>query len=72
MAPESPFLEQMERLKRQGEQRWRRPDGSLLYTWDRLHEHVEVWDKRGHHRGAVDPVSGVFVKDPEKGRRIDV
>lgn len=72
MAAKSPFLDRMERVKRRGEQRWRDPDTGLLYEWDPLHREVEVYNKRGHHLGAVDAVTGEFIKDAEAGRTIDV
>lgn len=72
MAPKSPFLAQKERVRRRGEQRWRDPDGERLYEWDDLHGEVEVYDRRGHHLGAVDAVTGEFIKDAEPGRTIDV
>jgi hypothetical protein len=72
MAPNSPFLEQMERVKRRGQQRWRRPDGERYYTWDPLHGEIEVWNKRGWHLGAADPVTGELIKDARMGRSIDV
>lgn len=62
----------MERIRRQGEQRWRRPDGERYYTWDDLHKEVEAFDKRGNHLGALDPVTGILIKLAKKGRRIDV
>ena len=55
-----------------GEKRWRRKDRKRIYTWDELHGEVEVFDKRGHHLGAIDPVSGHLTKDPVKGRKINV
>jgi hypothetical protein len=62
----------MERVKRRGEQRWRSPDRERYYTWDALHQEVEVWNKRGRHLGALDPVTGVLIKPAREGRRIDV
>ncbi|RKY05088.1 MAG: hypothetical protein DRP66_10935 [Planctomycetota bacterium] len=43
-----------------------------FYTWDSLHGEIEVFDKKGFHLGALDAVSGQFIKLPVKGRRIDV
>jgi hypothetical protein len=62
----------MERVKRHGGQLWRRPDGERYYTWDALHKEVEVWNKRGRHLGALDPITGVLIKEARKGRRTDV
>jgi hypothetical protein len=69
---DSPFLARMERVPRRGEQRWRNSDGSRYYTWDPLHREIEVFDRRGNHRGAADPVTGELIKPPVKGRTIDV
>ena len=55
-----------------GERRWRSKDGQRLYTWDALHGEIEVFNKRGRHLGAVDPITGYLVKDPVAGRKIDV
>lgn len=55
-----------------GERRWRNRDGTRLYTWDYLHGEIEVFDRRGHHLGVIDAVSGVPIKPAVKGRTIDV
>jgi hypothetical protein len=55
-----------------GQQRWRRPDRRFLYTWDSTHGEIEVFNKRGYHRGAADAVTGELIKPARRGRRIDV
>jgi hypothetical protein len=55
-----------------GEKRWASQDGSRFYTWDKLHGEIEVFNKRGHHLGAIDPIHGGLIKAAVKGRRIDV
>jgi hypothetical protein len=71
--PKPCFLDGVQYLgDRNGEQRWRSPDGKRLYTWDHLHGEIEVFDKRGHHLGALHPVTGVLIKPAVKGRTIDV
>jgi hypothetical protein len=55
-----------------GERRWRSPDGKTLYTWDSLHGEIEVYNRRGRHLGAIDAVSGAWIKRARRGRRIDV
>ncbi|WP_088968368.1 colicin E3/pyocin S6 family cytotoxin [Vogesella sp. LIG4] len=55
-----------------GERRWRSTDGDRLYTWDSLHGEVEVYNKRGRHLGAADPVTGELIKEAVRGRKIDV
>ena len=71
--PEPCFLDAQERIGAPGGRlRWRSFDGERLYEWDSLHGEIEVYTKRGRHLGALDPVNGVRIKGPEKGRRIDV
>jgi hypothetical protein len=72
MPVDSPFLDSMERVRRRGAMRWRDPGGEYFYEWDDLHGEVEVYDRRGNHRGVADPVSGEIIKPAIKGRRIDV
>jgi putative cytotoxic protein len=55
-----------------GERRWRSDGGKRIYTWDALHGEVEVFNKRGKHLGALDPINGTLVKEAVKGRKIDV
>jgi sugar lactone lactonase YvrE len=55
-----------------GQKRWRSPDRKRLYTWDSLHGEIEAWNTRGRHLGAMDAVTGVFIKGAKKGRRIHV
>jgi len=48
-------------------------NGRLLYTWDEFHGEIEVFDKRGHHLGALDAVTGEQIKPAsKKGRRLRV
>lgn len=47
-------------------------EGKRYYTWDSLHGEVEVFDSRGYHLGSIDPLNGIYLKGPVKGRRIDV
>lgn len=71
--PSPCFLDQMEQLRAvDGQKRWRSPDARRLYTWDELHGEIEVYNKRGHHLGVLDPTTGRLIKLPIKGRRIDV
>jgi Cytotoxic len=55
-----------------GARRWRSDGGKRLYTWDSLHGEVEVFNARGKHLGALDPVTGAWVKPAVAGRTIDV
>jgi hypothetical protein len=55
-----------------GEKRWRSTDGKRLYTWDAFHGEIEVFNARGKHLGAIDPLTGEPIKDAVRGRKIDV
>jgi hypothetical protein len=55
-----------------GDRRWRDAENKHLYTWDSLHGEVEVFTRRGKHLGALDPVTGKYVKDAVRGRTIGV
>ncbi|MNG99322.1 Cytotoxic [compost metagenome] len=44
---------------------------SIYYTWDSLHGELEVFNKNGRHLGAACPQTGVLIKPPVKGRRIN-
>ncbi|MET0081140.1 MAG: colicin E3/pyocin S6 family cytotoxin [Candidatus Thiodiazotropha lotti] len=71
--PDPCFLDDCESLGAfNGQKRWRSANGERLYTWDSLHGEIEVFNKRGRHLGAIDPVYGNMIKDPVKGRKIDV
>jgi hypothetical protein len=54
-----------------GERRWRSEDGKELMTWDGLHGEVEVYNRPGRHIGTKDPITGVWIKNAIRGRRID-
>ena len=70
--PKPSFLDQCQYLGYvEGERRWRGIDGRI-YTWDGMHGEIEVFDKQGRHRGAIDPISGAERKPPRKGRTIRV
>jgi hypothetical protein len=53
-----------------------RKDGVLIvgafYTWDAFHGEIEVFNSNGRHLGVLNALSGEFIKDAVKGRRIDV
>lgn len=65
------FLHGLERVRRTGGRRWRSDDGERLYEWDGLHGEVEIYDRRGWHRGVADE-SGQVIGPAIPGRRIDV
>ena len=54
-----------------GQKRWRSKDFSRIYTWDSLHGEIEVFNKRGYQLGVLN-AKGDFIKEPVKGRKINV
>ncbi|MNG98777.1 Cytotoxic [compost metagenome] len=44
---------------------------NIYYTWDSLHGELEVFNKNGRHLGAACPQTGILIKPPVKGRRIN-
>jgi len=70
--PTPSFLDECESLGAfHGQKRWRSKDCKKLFTWDSLHGEIEVFNARGRHLGVLNP-QGILIKDPVKGRRIDV
>ncbi len=70
--PRTEFIESLERVRRLGgTARWRDDEGRI-YEWDGLHEELEKYTRHGRHLGAVDPRTGKIIKQPVKGRKIDV
>ena len=43
---------------------------TTYYTWDNLHNEIEMFNKQGKHIGVMDPVSGEVIKEAVKGRTI--
>ena len=41
-----------------------------FYSWDNLHNEIEVFDRRGVHMGVIDPTTGEWIKAAVKGRFI--
>jgi outer membrane protease len=66
------FLSEQQKLSWSGESRWRDTTGDRIYTYDRVHGHVEAYNKRGRHVGVLDINTGEMIGDAKKGRRIDV
>jgi hypothetical protein len=50
--------------------RWRDPDG-MIYEWDYQHGTVEVYDRRGFHRGEFNPFTGERLGSPIPGRTVE-
>lgn len=71
--PKPSVLDEFESLGAiNGQRRWRSDNGKRLYTWDSLHGEIEVFNARGKHLGAMDPVTGEMIKSAVPGRAIDV
>lgn len=66
------FLSEQEELPWNGESRWRSACGKRIYTYDQLHGHIEVYNKRGKHLGELDVETGEKIAPAKKGRSIDV
>ncbi len=49
--------------------RWTDKDGNI-YEWDSQHGEMELYDKRGNHKGSYNPKSGEQ-KPPVKGRSVE-
>lgn len=49
--------------------RWKDTDGNI-YEWDSQHGAVEIYDKRGRHKGEFDPNTGEQTKPPVPGRKV--
>ena len=71
--PTTGFVSGLEQIsRRERAPRYRSANGRRIYVWDGLHGELEVYNKQGVHMGAVDPSTGVFIKDAVRGRTIDV
>lgn len=42
------------------------------YEWDYIHNDIEVYDRKGHHLGSMDPTMGEIYKPAVPGRTIKV
>ncbi|WP_420892156.1 colicin E3/pyocin S6 family cytotoxin [Nitratidesulfovibrio vulgaris] len=70
--PPQSFLDGLERFKViEGRQTWVDRKRQRFYQWDAFHGEVEVYNARGRHIGVMD-TTGNFIKDAERGRKIDV
>jgi hypothetical protein len=50
--------------------RWKDSDGQIL-EWDYQHGAVELYDKRGNHRGEFDPDTGAQLSPADPSRKIE-
>ncbi len=55
---------------KRGRARWKTPNGDIL-EWDSQHGDVEVYDRRGNHRGSAKPSDPSLYKPPVPGRTIN-
>jgi hypothetical protein len=66
------FVDSLQRVRSKGKRkRWRGPN-EQIYEEDTQHGELEKYNRRGRHKGSVDPDSGEIIKDPVKGRSIEV
>ncbi|MEA4822252.1 MAG: colicin E3/pyocin S6 family cytotoxin [Erysipelotrichales bacterium] len=71
--PSPCYLDKFEVVRVDGGRKvWRSDDKESFFTWDSLHGEIEVFNMRGKHLGALDPVTGRMIKKAVKGRKIDV
>jgi hypothetical protein len=67
-----PFLNGLTILKAKSQRRrWSGPKGQI-YEEDTQHGELEKYNKRGKHKGAVDPKTGEIIKGPVRGRTIEL
>jgi hypothetical protein len=70
--PRPSFVDQLEKVSRAGEQRWR-DDAGRIYTYDGEHGgELEVYSKRGRHLAVADVMTGEWIKPAVRGWSIDV
>ena len=68
--PENCFLHKLTKLH--GRQIWKDERG-CFYTWDRLHGHVEKFNRNRLHQGTYDAIiEGRLIDDPIPGRTIEI
>lgn len=71
--PDPCFLDNLEACGApDGRKRWRNHARDRYFTWDHVHGHIEVFNKRGGHLGVIHVVTGQRLSGPVPGRRIDV
>jgi hypothetical protein len=59
-------------MKRKSQRRrWTSQRGQILEE-DTQHGELEKYNDRGWHEGVVDPDTGELIKEPVRGRRIEV
>jgi hypothetical protein len=51
--------------------RWIDQNGNI-YEWDYMHGRVERYSRRGIHEGEFDAETGVPLKGPVKGRKVEL
>lgn len=56
--------------RKSARKRWKDSNGDIL-EWDSQHGDVEVYDKRGNHKGSADPQTGQMTKPPVPGRTVE-
>lgn len=68
---EGEFVEGLKRGKpKNRRRRWHGHKGQM-YEEDTQHGDLEKYNRRGKHKGSVDPESGEIIKPPVRGRTTD-
>ena len=66
------FVDGLPRVKPKGKRRrWNGAKGQV-YEEDTLHGELEKYNRRGKHKGVVDPDTGEVIKGPVRGRTIEM
>lgn len=65
------FVQTLTRAKpKSRRRRWRGQKGQI-YEEDTQHGELEKYNRRGKHKGTVDPETGEIIKSPVKGRMVE-
>ena len=66
------FVDGLTRAKSKSQRRrWSGAKGQV-YEEDTQHGELEKYNRRGKHKGSVDPATGEILKGPVKGRTIEM
>jgi hypothetical protein len=66
------FVDTLRRSKPKSQRRRWLGANQQIFEEDTQHGELEKYNRRGKHEGSVDPESGEIIKDPVKGRCIEV
>jgi hypothetical protein len=67
------FVDGLDRAKHKGtRKRWTNGKRRQIYEEDSQHGDLEKYNRRGQHKGTVNPDTGEIIKEPVKGRTTEV